>query len=74
MPKTWEQMTTEEKVEDLRRDMKRTMETVNLWIEQQRQLRQSHDDLMKQHKETANQVSQLATALQTFLEALAKRA
>ncbi len=38
MPKTWEEITQGEKIEELRRDILKTMEAVNLWIAEQRQL------------------------------------
>jgi len=56
MLKTWEQMTDKEKIEDLRRDMKNIMDTVNVWIENQRQLGQLHNDLMKKVSEVSEAV------------------
>ena len=61
MSKKWEDMTPAEKIEDLRRDMKATMATVNAWMDQTKQLGVFHNDLMKK-------VSEVAAAVQTLVE------
>jgi hypothetical protein len=58
--KTWEQMTQSEKIEDLRSDMKTTMTTVNMWIDQQKRLGEYHNDLMKKVSEVSEAVRVLA--------------
>jgi ornithine carbamoyltransferase len=63
MPKTWEQMTTEEKVEDLRRGVDRMTETVNLRIEQQKRLAVFHNDSMNNHTRTSSPLAEVAEAL-----------
>ena len=60
MEKQWEEMTQEEKIEDLRRDMKKTMDTVNAWIAQTQQLGAFHNDLMKKVSEVSKLVESLA--------------
>lgn len=58
MDKKWEDLTQEEKIEDLRKDMKTTMATVSAWIKEQQTVGASHNSLMNKHTETANRLSQ----------------
>ena len=73
MPKTWEQMTIAEKVDDLRNDMKTTMATVNDWIVQQRANEASHNALLQKHERLVNHLSEVAKAVEV-LEAKAAKA
>jgi hypothetical protein len=58
MAKTWDQMTLDEKVEDLHRDVIETMKTVNFWI--------------KEHINSASVASEAANAVKTLEQRLAK--
>ena len=66
MPKTWDQMTPAEKIEDLRRDMLSTMATVNQWVHNQQQLGAYHNDLMHKHTATSNLASEVAAAVKAL--------
>ena len=58
MAKTWDQMTVDEKVEDLRRDIIDTMKTVNFWI--------------KDHLNSASLASDAANAVKNLEQRIAK--
>ena len=72
MSKRWEQMAQAEKIEDLRKDMKETMATVNLWINQIRQNGEAHNALYNSHKQTSNLASEVAAAVRALEAKLAK--
>ena len=57
MAKTWDEMTTEEKVEDLRRDVKTIMDAVNSSNEAQR-------ELSKDHRRVSNMLAEVAKAVE----------
>jgi hypothetical protein len=59
MAKMWEEMTQAEKIEDLRKDMKATMATLNAWMDQTRRLGEFHNDLMKKVSEVSKVVEAL---------------
>lgn len=54
----WNDLSQEEKISELRKDIVRTMETVKSWIAQQQQLGEYHNTLTKKHAETASRLSQ----------------
>lgn len=58
MAKVWNEMTIEEKVEDIRRDMIETMKTVNFWI--------------KDHLNSATVASEAAAAVKSLEQRIAK--
>lgn len=64
MDKKWDQMTSAEKIEDLRRDMLTTMQTVNVWVQSQRDLGQGHHRLSNFVNEVAEAVKKLETKLE----------
>ena len=72
MAKTWEQMTQSEKIEDLRSDIKRIMESINGLSEQQRRLGEFHHDLMTKHSATSNLASEVAGEVRVLEEKIAK--
>jgi len=63
MDKTWDQMTAAEKIEDLRRDMLRTMQTVNAWTQSQAALGQDHHRLSNFVNGVAEAVKKVETKL-----------
>lgn len=63
MAKTWEEMTAAEKIEDLRRDILKTMQTVNAWAQSQRELGQDHHRLSNFVSEVAEAVKKVETKL-----------
>lgn len=58
MAKAWDELTLEEKVEDLRRDMIETMKTVNFWI--------------KDHLNSAILASEAANSVKSLEQRIAK--
>jgi len=64
MDKTWDQMTAAEKIEELRRDMLNTMQTVNAWVQSQRDLGQDHHRLSNFVNEVAEAVKKVETKLE----------
>ena len=71
MPKTWDQMTPAEKIEDLRRDMLSTMATVNQCVHNQQQLGAYHNDLMHKHAATSSLASEVAAAVRALEQKIA---
>lgn len=58
MNKKWADLSESEKIEELRKDMLRTMRMVNSWVGHARELGELHNSLTKQHTETSSQLSQ----------------
>lgn len=59
MAKTWEEMTDPERIQDLRKDMKETMATVNSLAQSLRQLGADHNRVSNLLSEVANAVKEL---------------
>jgi hypothetical protein len=72
MSKTWEEMTAEEKIEELRRDMIKTMDAVSVWIREQQLLGGHHHDLKNKHLATSSLASEVAAAVKTLEQRVSK--
>jgi hypothetical protein len=60
MTKGWDELTQDEKLEHLRKDLIKAMEVVNAWAQAQQQLRH---DLKAQDQTTLNQLTGVGVAL-----------
>jgi hypothetical protein len=62
----------EEKVEELRNDVIKTMEAVNLWQRDQQQLGAHHHDLHKKHLATSSLATEVAAAVKVLEKRVSK--
>ena len=63
MPKTWDEMTQPEKIEQLHRDLLELTESVGVCIKNQELLGQSDFELMQKHEAKSRLVTKFAAAV-----------
>jgi hypothetical protein len=72
MAKNWKSLTTDEKVDVLRDEVLKIMDTVNLWTKGQESLGAHHYDLTKKHLATSGLVDEVAKAVKALEKKVAK--